>query len=72
MAAATMAWTAESLYAVPPAAEPTGLAAPNADPATTAPLARSQQGFWSSPALWVVILLAVALGLVSFTIRAGR
>lgn len=67
-----MSWTAEAMYAVPPAPAPTGLAAPNADPAATSPNVKTQTGFWSSPSLWIVLLIAAALGLVGFTVRAGR
>jgi len=67
-----MSWTAETMYAVPPAPQPTGLAAPNSDPAVTSPNVKTQTGFWSSPSLWIVVMLAVAIGLVGFTVRVGQ
>jgi len=67
-----MTWTAETMYAVPAAAAPTGLAAPNADPGATSPNVKTQTGFWSSPSLWIVVMLAVAIGLVGFTVKVGR
>lgn len=67
-----MSYTAETMYAVPPAPQPTGLAAPNADPAITSMNTKTQTGMWSSASLWIVLLIAAALGLVSFTVRAGR
>lgn len=67
-----MEWTAQSIYGLPAAPQPSGTSAPAADPAAVAPNTKTKGGLWSSPALWLVLILAVALGLVTFTVRAGR
>lgn len=67
----TMSWTAESLYGVPPSVPATGTGAPAADPAIVSPVAK-RTGLAGSASLAIVLLVAMALGLVGFTIRAGR
>lgn len=59
-----MGWTAEEIYGV-------AGAMPGSAGATTAaaPAPHSSGGIFSEPALWIVALLAIALGLIHVAFR---
>lgn len=62
-------YTAASMYGLPAPVQPTGTGSPAADPAVVSMNAKTAGGLWASPVLWLVIVLAVALGLVAFSVR---
>lgn len=64
-------WTAEQIYGSVPSAAPSGSAAPQANPASTSQVTQAARpGPWfASPVLWIVIIIALAFGLVHLSFR---
>ncbi|HZU18290.1 MAG TPA: hypothetical protein VFD01_17020 [Candidatus Dormibacteraeota bacterium] len=72
-----MSWgTAEAVYgAIPVNAQPapTRTGGPSPTPEhVTGYSPTSPPGVVSSPALWIVVLIAAAIGLISFSVKVGK
>ncbi|HUC37029.1 MAG TPA: hypothetical protein VMR97_07895 [Acidimicrobiales bacterium] len=68
--------TAASMYGSPAAPQPastsSGVTTETNQTARTAPNASEAQSLWGRPTLWLVLILAAAIGLISFSVRIGK
>lgn len=68
-------FTANEMYGGTPSPQPTATPVPGHAPGTPEPLAKTVKGpggaTWENPTLLLVVLLAVAFGLIRFSVRVG-
>lgn len=68
-----MDYTATALYGVPAAVQPSGAPGPQPNPEITSPISTApipgRTRVTSQPTFWIVIIVAVAIGLVHVSIR---